>query len=343
MMRRNLVLAIDVEPDARRCRSSDSWTGIAITVGELEKLRLQFSHATGVPTQFHWFLRCDPQIAQTWGRGDWLARACPGFVEAMLKAGDGTGIHPHFWQWNERHRSWRNEFQDPSWWAHCLDVSVEGHRRLAGADPAASRCGDRFFANELVDLLVARGIRYDLTLEPGVPEGPVFDDSAATALLPDYREVPRVPYQPSPADYRRPSLDAAGQPHLWMLPLATTNPPRAGLVRHFPFIVRTSRTMNLVLRPGLLWRHLEQLLAQPAGPAPLVLVLRAGDLSSPSFLASFRKVTGKLAAHSGLARCRFVTVETAMADYVASLESRDAVEPGVAEPAVAEGKQPRHV
>jgi hypothetical protein len=72
------------------------------------------------------------------------------------------------------------------------------------------RYGDAFLDDAIVDAAEHAGIKYDVTLEPGQPARPVpetAEGETATAWLPDWRRVPRVPYFPARGDYRRPSAD----------------------------------------------------------------------------------------------------------------------------------------
>ena len=96
-----------------------------------------------------------------------------------------------------------------------------------------------------------------------------------------------------------------------MLPNTTTLPMRWVAVRRPPYLMKSSRPLNLVVRPRLLWRYLDKVL-ESAGDEPLALVLRLGDLTVPSYLANFRYLAGRIASHPGLARTRFARVDDAV-------------------------------
>src|SRR5208283_4417088 len=193
----------------------------------------------------------------------------------FLKTGvDFCGIHPHFFRWSAERNCWFNEFSDVAWAAECLARSIETFERIFGYRPQGSRFGDRWCSNELVSLLRAEGIQYDLTLEPGLPDQPVFDDPHATRWLPDYRQAPRAPYPPSPADYLTPDPNPAGRA-FWIVPITTTTPARWVPVRRPPYLIKASRPLNLALRPRPLWRYLAKNLEAPC-VEPLVLVVRLG-------------------------------------------------------------------
>ena len=315
---RHIVFAIDIEPDGRKPLRDDRWAGLDITLRELSQLRLQMEKVSQSPCRFNFFLRFDPQIEQVGGRRDWVRQAHPGLIPWLQEHGDFTGIHPHFWRWSEDHKHWFNDFADPVWHAHCLRTTIEGYRSIFGVRPIASRFGDGWLSSGLIPLLKEEGIRYDLTMEPGVPSHPIFDDPYASAWVPDYRRAPRVPYHPSDADFltpQPPSNREALENTLWLVPLTTTTTPAWVRVRRFPFLQKTSLTLNLVLNPRKVWAHLSRDIDRFCAE-PLVFVLRCGDLENPVFLRNFGFMAERLAAHPGLARCRFTGVDEAVENFV---------------------------
>jgi hypothetical protein len=261
----------------------------------------------------NWFLRFDPQIEATFHRRDWVLEACPTLVPWIERYGDFTGIHTHFWNWNSRRRVWFSDFANPAWQAACVESAVEGYRSVFGTRPIASRFGDRWLSSDLIPVLREQGIRYDVTVEPGLPDHPVPDDPAATAWLPDYRRAPRVPYLPSTANFLTPEPNPSGdvlERPLWLVPLTTTD-PRWRPVWRFPFVLKASRQPNLVLHPRQLWEHLSREMDRNCAE-PLVFVLRSGDLGQPRFLSNFRYIAERLSRHPGLKYCRFRGVDAAV-------------------------------
>ena len=321
-MQRCILFAIDVEPDGGAEVRNDPWSGTAVTLQELMALRPALEKACGSPVCFNWFFRCDPQIEQTWGRSDWILEACPRLIQWVLENRDCTGIHPHVWRCKDNHR-WFNDFADSSWTAQCLRTSITGYQSVFGARPVACRFGDRWMGNEEIKLLQAEGIRYDLTVEPGVASGPRAGDPHATAWLPDYRKVSRVPYRPSAADFLIPEThsDADESNPLWIVPVTTTQPPRWIPVRRFPFVVKASRPLNLVLRPRTTWQQLAAEIDRRCHE-PLVFLLRSGDLSEPGFFANFKYVSERLASYRGLRNCRFTGVEEAVTSFLRAANGR---------------------
>lgn len=309
-MRRDIVLAIDIEPSSRGEMNPNGWDGTLAAFGELTQWRAQLEQQTSAPVRFNWFLRSDPQIEKTWGDAGCIETACPELVQFLKACDDFCGIHTHFYQWSEVRNRWFSEFSDLAWSAECLARSIGGFERLFGYRPQGSRFGDRWCSNELVSLLRAEGIRYELTLEPGLPGQPLFDDPYATRWLPDYRRAPRVPYQPSREDYLTPDSNQAGSA-LWMVPVTTTTPPRWVVVRRLPYLMKASRPLNLVVRPRTLWRYLDENLAV-SHAEPLVFVLRLGDLAFPRYLDNFWYLAGRIVRHSRLRNTRFTRVDQAV-------------------------------
>jgi hypothetical protein len=323
-MQRSILFAIDVEPDGRAEVRNDEWSGTAVTLRELAELRSHLEDMSRAPVRFNWFIRFDPQIEQTWGRGDWVQKACPRLIQWVQEKLDFTGIHPHFWRWNTHRRRWFNDFADSSWTAQCLRTSIAGYHSVFGARPLACRFGDHWMGNEQLKLLQSEGIRYDLSVEPGVVGQPPLGDPHATAWLPDYRKAPRAPYRPSATDFLTPETqpDARGSnPALWVVPVTTTQPPRWIPVRRFPFVVKASRPLNLVLHPRTTWQQLAAEIDRPCHE-PLVFVLRSGDLAKRSFFANFKFVTERLGSYRGLRNCRFTDVEEAVTSFLQASNRR---------------------
>lgn len=211
---RDILLLLDVEPNGRSEFGVDSWQTTPFASTELNEWRRQLEHTTRAPVYFNWFLRTDPQIEGLWGDAAFLQIACPQLVEWLKSFRDFSGLHTHFWRWDRAHQRWYNEFSDPAWLEHCLTRSIAGFEKIFGYRPTASRFGDRLCNDTLLQLLRNHGFRYDLTVEPGVPDQPIHDDPHATAWLPDYRSATRTPYQLFP-----------DTKPLWMIPVTTTTPP----------------------------------------------------------------------------------------------------------------------
>jgi hypothetical protein len=328
---RNIVFAIDVEPDERKVGRDDSWEGSAITLQELSTLRGQLQEATGAPVRLNWFPRFDPQIERTWGRRDWVTQACPSLVSTALAHGDFTGVHIHLWKWNDAHGDWFSDFADLSWRAECLQSSIDGYQAVFGTRPCATRFGDRCLQQDDVALLRQLKIRYDLSLEPGAPAHQLSVDRLASSQLPDYRRAPRRPYQPSPSDYLSPQRVQShreGEGKLWMVPISVTRRSHWIPLRQPPYFVRTTLPFNLVLRPRRVWAELAAEMERQTAE-PIVFVLRSGDLATPGFLANFRFVTQRMARQPDIGGCRFVGVDQAVEEFARSLVEE---EPSIVSP-----------
>lgn len=311
---RSVLFVIDVEPDARKTRPGPGgWEGTREALPLLARLRARLEDATARSVRFNWFLRLDPQIAETWGRATSIADACPDLLRTIAAHGDACGIHPHLWRWDAARADWFNDFGDRSWTAECVETSVAAFQALFGRRPDTCRFGDRWLDRDAIELMRRSRIHYDLTLEPGIPAEPVRDDRRARAWLPDYRRAPRVPYRPSDDDLLVPRADEPTEDDLWMLPVTTT-PTMWRLMRCPPYVRRASRSPNLSLRASYVWPHIARELASD-DPSPLVLVFRTGDVACPRFRRAFLATSERLAQAPALARCRFTDPASALAAW----------------------------
>ena len=315
--RRPVLLLIDVEPDARKvCPCAGGWEGSKTFLGHIRTLRRRLEELTRTQVEFNWFLRLDPQIRETWGKASCVADACPDLLNYIQDHGDFCGVHPHLWRWHPRRREWFNELNDPDWTAECLQTSIDSFRTLFHRPPQACRFGDRWLNQQAVDLMQVFGIRYDLTVEPGLPAEPLFDDPHATGALPDYRSLPREPYQPSSGNFMIPADGDAEAGSLWIIPLTTT-PPAWRLMRHPPYFVKASRSPNLALRSAYVRHHLKTQL-DAVTDAPLTMVVRTGDMATCRFLDNFIRTTEGLLEHTALLRCQFINPVEAVSRWQAA-------------------------
>jgi hypothetical protein len=314
--RRPFLFLIDLEPDGRtRLDPRNGWHGLGDALALLGPLRRNLEAATGTRVQFNWFLRCDPQIAKTFGRPDWVADACPQIVEAIASSGDYAGIHVHLWCWDERRNAWYNELNNPSWTKTCLEMSIEAYARTFSRAPEACRFGDRWLNQDAVEQMRASGIRYDLTVEPGLPDTSIPDDPLATGALPDYRRAPRQPYVPSRENYLSPAT-LAGPDDLWEIPLTTTR-PMWRMVHKAPWLMKASFAANLALGSSTIWPLIRNQLDNDSA-APISTVFRSGDLATPKLRRNFLANTRELARHPTLARCVFTNPAEAIAYWTAA-------------------------
>lgn len=316
VLARAVLFIIDVEPDARKTRQgSGGWEASEAALEHVGRLRGELEETSGSEVKFNWFLRADPQIEQTWGRADWVAEACPLIIRTITDRGDYSAIHPHLWRWHSRRREWFTELNDPAWTSECLHTAINAYSGIFGRRPDACRLGDRWMDQPTVQLLRELGFRFDLTIEPGLPDTPIHDDRHATAWLPDYSSAPRHPYVPSNENFLVPAHEPIDSKALWMLPLTTTLPAWR-FVRRAPYVIKASRSPNLALSSGYVWPHIRNQLEQESD-APLSMVLRSGDLTNPVFLKNFLHTTGELVRHPGLRRCEFTTPDAAVARWQA--------------------------
>jgi hypothetical protein len=315
--RRPVLFLIDVEPDARKVRTGEGgWEGTKAFLGHIRTLRGQLEDLMRTRVEFNWFVRLDPQIRETWGKADRVADECADLLKYIQDHGDFCGVHPHLWRWHPRRKEWFNDSNDAGWTAECLHTSIDSFRNLFGRPPQGCRFGDRWLNQPAVDLMQALGIRYDLTIEPGLPAEPFFDDPHATGTLPDYHRVPREPYQPVRGNFMAPAGRDADAGSLWIIPLTTT-PLAWRLMPRRPYVMKASRSPNLVLRSAYVLHHLKTQL-HAMSDAPLTMVVRTGDMATRRFLANYLRTIEELLAHPALPRCQFINPVNAIARWQAS-------------------------
>jgi hypothetical protein len=306
-----VFLCVDLEPDERQVSASDdSWAGVDAMFAHLEELRPRLAEASGEPVRFLWFVRCDPQIDFAFGSAGHLLTRSAKPLERLLANGDRIGLHVHAWRRDESDGQWVAEYGDTGWIRHCVETSFETFRTHFGTDCELHRFGDHWLSTELIPLLETHGVRFDLTMEPGVRgRRSVAPGERSAGSIPDYTRVPREPYRPSRTDFRRP--DAAADSRLWLVPLSAADPApamplgwRVGRRVRFPF--RPTHRPLQMFRPwtspsaywDLVQRHVDAL-ERPY----LAFAIRSGDPEAPDE-RRVREILDHLPGHPLAARLR---------------------------------------
>jgi hypothetical protein len=265
-----VIVCIDIEPDERIPVRPSPWVGYGALQRRLAELR---PHLPGLGSSAHfaWFLRMDPQIDAIHGTPAWGAVTYRVQLDEALAEGDALGLHVHSFRQRDELSGWLTEFGDQAWVDHCLDVGLAAFEAAWGRKCASFRFGDGWMNDATVARLQASGIRHDLTLEPGKyePRG-IRPWEPMTGAGPDLRSLPREPYHPSVADFRRP--DPTRPDSLWIIPV-TTGRPRPGLAR-------LRSLYRAILRPR--WITSESLALNPALSPPLFRDLLDQALESPA-------------------------------------------------------------
>ena len=201
-----MIFCVDVEPDPRQPSRVvlEPWLGYEFTQRYLRDLRPRIEALSGAPAHFSWFLRMDPQVAEPYGSATWVADSYRAHMDEIQRAGDEIGVHPHPYRWLEDERVWLQDFGNQAWVDHCLRMSLEAFAAAFGRPCLSLRFGDRWLNTHTVNLAERLGVRFDLTVEPGAPPLPtLMDDERTSGSLPGYRRMPRSPFAPSLADFRR--------------------------------------------------------------------------------------------------------------------------------------------
>lgn len=207
-----IVLCVDVEPDLRVFDRGDArpWSGFERFVERLPPLRERLSDIAGAPVVLTWFLRMDPQVAQTWGSPGWVAETYGAALAELVAHGDELGLHTHTWRWDDGAGTWVADFEDQDWAKHCLATGLDAFESAFGRPCLAHRGGDRFISSSMLSRLGEAGVKVDLTIEPGWPPGGPSGEGQSIGMLPDYRHVPLKPYRSSPAGFPAPESDGQG-------------------------------------------------------------------------------------------------------------------------------------
>ena len=217
-----VILCVDVEPDPRLVSrgKQEPWTGYEHIQRYLDDQRAHIEARTGSPARYAWFLRMDPQIAESYGNAAWAVERYRTHLETVARLGDELGLHPHPYRWLDQEGTWLHDFANQDWVEHCLRTSMEAFANSIGRPCLLMRFGDRWLNTATVNLAERLGIRLDLTVEPGMPAVPSpMPGELASGPLPDYRRVPRSPYTPSRTDFRRPARGYARP--IRMIPLTS--------------------------------------------------------------------------------------------------------------------------
>jgi hypothetical protein len=216
-----VLFSVDIEPDdfVFPLEAPSPWHGFEVLNEEFKRRREQLAEVTGEPARFAWSLRMDPQIAQGYGSPTWAAERFGSALEELRGMGDSLGIHPHAWRWDRTAGDWVSDHADNDWVNECATTSFEAFRDVFGEPPPCHKFGGSFMSTSLMNLVRELGASLDFTLEPGEPGGHSDAEGVTTGLLPDFRDVPRVPYRPDRSDFRRPAT-GTDEP-FWTMPLTS--------------------------------------------------------------------------------------------------------------------------
>jgi hypothetical protein len=201
-----VILNIDVEPDEFLVDIHDPqpWRGFEFCQSYLTGLREKFAEATGCAVHFNWMLRMDPQIAIAYGSGTWAVDSYGDFLARCRAAGDHIGLHVHNYRWSKELNGWLDDSASVAWMTECLETAVQSFSQAFGTPATSLRFGNYWQSTEAVNCAEKLGIRYDLSIEPGVLSKRSVGGRVQTGVTPSFTRVPRVPYVPATDNFRRP-------------------------------------------------------------------------------------------------------------------------------------------
>jgi hypothetical protein len=168
----------------------------------------------------------DPQIERICGRADVAMSGFAQRVEALDAAGDYFGVHGHPVRWCDQRGTWVHDFADARWLRESTAFALDAFAEYVGRPAQLFRAGAGFLNNEIVDVLDARGVAIEMSLEP-VSSWGITADAVPTAVdaspivgrFVDCQGSPTIPYHPDPSDFRMPGR--AGARRIVLVPMST--------------------------------------------------------------------------------------------------------------------------
>lgn len=281
------VLCFDVEPDEIEVSpGARPWLGFERMVERSKEWREAFAAATGRPVRFGWYLRMDPQIAQTHGSACWAVDRYGAVLDRLRAQGDVIGLHPHDWRWSPSPGRWVADHGDAEWIDDCVRMSYDAYRSAFGEACRAQRFGDRFLSARAIRLAGELGALYDLTVEPGARSvTSMHPGTAATGRTADMTRCPLEPYRPNRGD---PLLPGDGT--VWMVPLTSMDPDPV-----IPHWRRMGRRVRYPRRPT--HRPATLTARWPAGPFWSIIERDLAGRSRPHLAFAVRSAASLDRAH----------------------------------------------
>ncbi len=314
-----VIICVDIEPDEFFIERDlpRSWAGYEKAYWYFRSLRPRLVALTGNSVHYLWSIRMDPQIAETYGSSLWGTRQYAEFLQDCTEQGDMVGLHTHAYRWDKNLDSWVIDHGNQRWVEHCVRTAFQSFEAAFGYCCESFRFGDHWLNDQTVRLVENFGARFDLTLEPGQMSQPTaHPGNPFTGSLPDLTGVPRFPYRPSAADFRKP--DRSRKEGIWLIPLSAVTVVRSRqrnsrlanlLLGHQSEFM--PRTLNLTVNSQLLVAAIERLLAGSKRPY-LALPVRTDGWLKPDQLKSITETFEHILSHSAYEKLRFATPPEAL-------------------------------
>jgi len=300
-----VLVCIDVEPEDRKLaqQAPDNWLGFEKSFEYFNALRPRLTRITDSPVHFSWFVRMDPQIAQTYGSAEWVVSQYQNLFKQLEEAGDEIGLHSHAWRWDTENQDWFVDHGDPDWVDHCISSACDAFHNSFSRGCKSFRFGDHWMSERGLDQLEKLGVKFDLTLEPGQAENYLLANERFTGSFPDCRMMPQVPYQPHVNNFTKPAF--IRKRSLWLIPVSAEHPSTSGngdeTHKGMPYV-----PLNLAFDRSVVESIVERLLIRLSDPL-LVIVARTDVASDPSQRANLEKNIDYLLNHPLAAQFSFKT------------------------------------
>jgi hypothetical protein len=215
---------------------------------------------------------------------------------------------------------WVHDFSDSCWVRESTEFALDAFEECIGAQTQLFRAGAGFLNNDIVDVLDARGVAIEMSLEPvsswgltaeAVPTA--TDSSPIVGKFVDCQNAPRTPYRPDRIDFRR----AGGKDcrRILLVPMSTgplTLPPQGFMSTLKNALRPRAKTAPVtMLYPTLDWpseRYFWDVVAyqlQGMRTPYLSLAIRTDSPASVKMTKLFR-LLGALPRHPIATRLRFI-------------------------------------
>lgn len=316
-----VIFCIDAEPDPRLVNRSspEPWLGYETTYRYLKELRPRLEEQTGRPVRYSWFFRMDPQVAESYGSAAYPLERYPGFVDEMQRHGDELAIHTHAYRWSEKQNNWSHDFSN-EWVAQTIRVAFEAFQSILGHPCVSYRAGDYWHSTEAVNLLEQLGVKFDLTVEPGIRPGKKLQPGMVDwSLIPRYYRAPRIPYAPLKSEFRR--AGSPGSRSITMIPITSSYLVGLSLQSQLARIVlngfsnrhqETPLQMWLTRKPPNTFESLIQRAIDAQEKPYLALTIRSDVSIRPRYFKGFDSAIQDLVSHPARKRFAFCTPAEAM-------------------------------
>lgn len=189
-----IVVSVDADEDGydmlAPTSNSISWRGIEEGIPLILQKLDEYVDSNGRHLKYTWFVRCDRQLENLYGKPDYLLDKFRKLWEERQAAGDEIAWHPHIY--DHDFNVLKDEEQLVKDLEDCFGI-FDSFR----FEVNASRMGRSYCSNVVIKALTKLGLKIDSTAMPGRKRIDKLN-------LIDWESTPCQPYHPSKDNYRIP-------------------------------------------------------------------------------------------------------------------------------------------